>query len=67
MIAPSDATVDPRPAIARAVVEHGWDLIELRPVAVNLEEIFLELTRQAETANADADVSAEAAPESEGV
>lgn len=67
VVAPSDATVDPRPAIARAVVEHGWDLIELRPVAVNLEEIFLELTRQAEVANVDADAPVETASESEGV
>jgi hypothetical protein len=31
--------------IAREVVEKGWNLIELRPLAVNLEEIFLEVTR----------------------
>lgn len=37
---------DPRPQIAQAVVNRGWRLLELRPVAVNLEEIFLELTRQ---------------------
>ena len=44
-------TIDPRPEIARAVVENGWNLMELRPLAVNLEEIFLELTRhQATTA-----------------
>lgn len=46
--APADPNADPRPAIARAVVESGWDLIELRPLAVNLEEIFLELTRTPE-------------------
>lgn len=33
-----------RAALARAVVHAGWDLEELRPVAVSLEEIFLELT-----------------------
>lgn len=32
-----------RAALARAVVGCGWDLEELRPVAVSLEEIFLEL------------------------
>lgn len=37
---------DIRPAIARAVVNAGLDLIEIRPMAVNLEEIFLEVTRQ---------------------
>jgi ABC-2 type transport system ATP-binding protein len=45
---PADPQIDPRPAIARVVVEQGWDLVELRPLAVNLEEIFLELTRKAE-------------------
>ncbi|HWC18144.1 MAG TPA: ABC transporter ATP-binding protein [Terriglobales bacterium] len=32
--------------LARAVVESGWDLNELRPTAVSLEEIFLQLTSQ---------------------
>lgn len=43
---PTNTNSDPRPAIARAVIGKGWDLIELRPVAVNLEEIFLEVTRR---------------------
>lgn len=30
--------------IARAVVESGWDLNELRSTALSLEEVFLELT-----------------------
>lgn len=30
--------------LARAVVEAGWDLNELRPAAMSLEEIFLQLT-----------------------
>ena len=30
--------------VARAVVEAGWDLNELRPSALSLEEIFLQLT-----------------------
>jgi ABC-2 type transport system ATP-binding protein len=30
--------------VARAVVESGWDLNELRPSALSLEEIFLQLT-----------------------
>jgi len=39
-----------RADLARAVVEAGWDLNELRPASVSLEEIFLQLTReQAET------------------
>src|SRR5712691_2375201 len=32
--------------IARAVVEAGWDLNELRPAAMSLEEIFLQLTQE---------------------
>jgi ABC-2 type transport system ATP-binding protein len=30
--------------IARAVVSAGWDLNELRPAAMSLEEVFLQLT-----------------------
>lgn len=33
-----------RPAIARAVVEANWNLTELRPAGMSLEEIFLQLT-----------------------
>lgn len=60
---PSDVNADPRPAIARAVIDSGWDLIELRPMAVNLEEIFLELTRKPEAPAVDP--AAETMPESE--
>lgn len=33
-----------RPDLARSVVEAGWSLNEMRPVALSLEEIFLQLT-----------------------
>lgn len=33
-----------RADLARAVVESGWNLNELRPVALSLEEVFLQLT-----------------------
>ncbi len=33
-----------RPELARAVVESGWSLHELYPVALSLEEVFLQLT-----------------------
>jgi hypothetical protein len=36
---------DVRPEVAKAVVAAGYDLLELRPVGMSLEEIFLELTR----------------------
>lgn len=36
---------DTRAEIARAVVGGGFDLLELRPIGLSLEDIFLELTR----------------------
>ncbi len=33
-----------RGELARSVIEAGWNLTELRPLALSLEEIFLELT-----------------------
>jgi ABC-2 type transport system ATP-binding protein len=36
---------DVRPQVAKAVVQGGFDLLEMRPVGMSLEEIFLELTR----------------------
>ena len=36
---------DVRPQVARAVVGSGYDLLELHPVDISLEEIFLQLTR----------------------
>jgi ABC-2 type transport system ATP-binding protein len=38
--------------VARAVVEGGWNLTELRPLAFSLEEIFLQLTATDQTAAA---------------
>ena len=37
---------DTRPQVAKAVVQAGYELLELRPVGLSLEEIFLELTRE---------------------
>ncbi|MDQ3007866.1 MAG: ABC transporter ATP-binding protein, partial [Chloroflexota bacterium] len=36
---------DVRPQVAKAIVQAGFDLLEMRPVGLSLEEIFLELTR----------------------
>jgi ABC-2 type transport system ATP-binding protein len=44
--------------LARAIVESGWDLNELRPSAMSLEEVFLQLT------GSDAAATPEAPPES---
>jgi ABC-2 type transport system ATP-binding protein len=35
---------DIRPEVAKQVIKAGYDLLELRPVGMSLEEIFLELT-----------------------
>ncbi len=51
--------------LARAVVESGWNLNELRSMALSLEEIFLELTGAEATEAAHA--PAAAAPEAGGV
>ena len=40
-----DAGADARPQVAKAVVQAGYELLEMRPVGLSLEEIFLELTR----------------------
>src|SRR6202171_671734 len=44
--------------LARAVVEAGWDLNELRPAAVSLEEVFLQLTGDAAAAPTEETVPA---------
>ena len=35
---------DCRPDVARAIVDGGWGLLELRPLEMSLEEVFVELT-----------------------
>lgn len=37
---------DVRPDVARAVVSAGYDLVELHPIGMSLEDIFLQLTRE---------------------
>ncbi len=41
----TSASQDVRPQVARAVVNAGFDLYELRAIGVSLEDIFLQLTR----------------------
>lgn len=47
------ANSNPRPAIAQAIVGQGWPLMELSPVGMSLERIFLELTAEAQGAADD--------------
>ena len=46
--------------LARAVVESGWELNELRPTALSLEEIFLQLTGDGTGASKEVATAAEA-------
>jgi ABC-2 type transport system ATP-binding protein len=57
----SQPNLSVRADLARAVVESGWDLNELRSAAMSLEEVFLQLT-QDQSAQAAEEESAEAQP-----
>ena len=37
---------DIRPVVAKTIIESGLDLLEMRPLGMSLEEIFLELTKE---------------------
>ena len=54
----SEAGRDIRRELATAIVSRGWGLLELRPMRMSLEEIFLQLTTQ-ETETAPAEVAHE--------
>ncbi|HMB24302.1 MAG: ABC transporter ATP-binding protein [Chloroflexota bacterium] len=40
---------DSRPQVAKAIIQAGYELLEMRAVGLSLEEIFLELTRDNST------------------
>jgi ABC-2 type transport system ATP-binding protein len=42
----SETRRDIRRDVARAIVDRGWGLLELRPMRMSLEEIFLQLTTE---------------------
>lgn len=46
--------------LARAIVESGWDLNELRPAAMSLEEVFLQLTGNEEAPEQETSVEVQA-------
>jgi len=46
-----------RAEVARSVVNAGWNLSELRPVGLSLEDIFLQLTANEKTAAGKIDAS----------
>jgi ABC-2 type transport system ATP-binding protein len=42
----SSPGVETRPQVSRALVEAGYDMLELRAISLSLEDIFLQLTRE---------------------
>ena len=42
----SEPEVDVRRELARAIVTRGWGLLELRPVRMSLEDVFLQVTTE---------------------
>jgi gliding motility-associated transport system ATP-binding protein len=50
---------DVRRELARTVVSNGWGLLELRPMRVSLEDVFLSLTTEDAPANEPAPAPAE--------
>jgi gliding motility-associated transport system ATP-binding protein len=54
--------IDIRRDIARTVVNSGWGLLELRPMRMSLEEIFLQVTTEEGAAAAPAPASEPVAP-----
>lgn len=57
----ADTDRDIRRDVSRAVVDKGWGLLELRPMRMSLEDIFLQLTTD-ESAKAAETVPAEPMP-----
>ncbi|MEW6261602.1 MAG: ATP-binding cassette domain-containing protein [Thermodesulfobacteriota bacterium] len=45
-----EAAASSRPVLAKAVVEAGWDLLEMTPLTATLEDVFLNLVTQEEEA-----------------
>jgi ABC-2 type transport system ATP-binding protein len=50
---------DPRAEVARQLVNHGFDLLELTPEIISLEDIFLQLTREEPVKTDDEDIESE--------
>ena len=62
----SERGTDVRRELARTIVGRGWGLLELRPMRMSLEEVFLKVTTKETTETAAApDAAAEAGPEAE--
>jgi ABC-2 type transport system ATP-binding protein len=58
----SETGRDVRRDLARSVVSNGWGLLELRPMRMSLEEIFLSLTTDETAATSKEDTVLEEVP-----
>jgi ABC-2 type transport system ATP-binding protein len=59
----SEKGADIRSAVANAIVRGGWGLLELRPMRMSLEDIFLSLTTEERAADVPDAPGAPGAPE----
>ena len=62
----SERETDIRRDIARAVVTRGWGLLELRPMRMSLEEIFLQVTTEEQPADKPVDADGPTDPGTHG-
>ncbi len=46
LVVEAAADADMRPELARAILSKGWDLLELRPIHVSLEDVFIDLVTE---------------------
>lgn len=53
----TESRKDVRAALAACIVRHGWPLLEIRPVQLSLEDIFLELVHQPDQGSVAAEVT----------
>jgi ABC-2 type transport system ATP-binding protein len=53
----SERGSDIRRELARTVVNHGWGLLELRPMRMSLEEVFLQVTTEERPEESVSDVA----------
>ena len=63
----SSRGTDVRRELARTIVNRGWGLLELRPMRMSLEEIFLQVTTDEPAERVDEGGSADAMPPAEDV
>jgi len=53
LVVESKLDADVREQLARTTVERNWGLVELRPLELSLEDVFLHLTTEEEEVAAE--------------